>query len=100
MMGDEGELRHVELAEDDRARLLESLDGGRGARGYVPAEDARRAAGRRDAVGVEDVLHRDRDPVQQAELAAVGERLLGPSRRAARVVGGDVEVAMDAWIDA
>ena len=41
MVGDERELGHVELAEQDRARLLEPFDGGRSARRHVAAEDAR-----------------------------------------------------------
>jgi hypothetical protein len=87
MVGDEGELGHVQLAEEDRARLLEALDRGRRARRHVAAEDARRAAGRRHAGGVEQVLHRDRDAVQRAELAALRERLLGAPRRRDRVLG-------------
>jgi hypothetical protein len=66
MVGDEGELGHVELAEEHRPRLLEPFDGGRSARGHGAAEDARRSAGRRDACGVEEVFHRQGDPVQRA----------------------------------
>jgi hypothetical protein len=99
MVGDEGELGHVELTEDDRPCLLEPFDGGRGARGHVAAEDARRSAGRRDACGVEEILHRHGNPVQRAELTAIRERLLGPPCRLEGVVGGHVEVAVNPWID-
>jgi hypothetical protein len=100
MVGDERELGHVELAEQDRARLLEPFDGGRGARGHVVAEDARRSAGRRHAGRVEQILHRNRHPMQRAERAALRDGLLRARRRPTRVLGGHVEIAVHLRIDA
>jgi len=40
------------------------------------------------------------DAVQRAEVATLGERLLGAACRREGVVRGDVQVGMDAWIDA
>src|SRR5262249_34176719 len=64
------------------------------------AEDARGSAGRRDACGVEEVLHRQGNPVQRAKGTALRERLLGPPCRRNGMVGGHVEVAVNSWIDA
>jgi hypothetical protein len=99
MVGDERELGHVKLAEKHRPRLLEPFDGRGSARGEVAAEDARRSARRRDACGVEEVFHRQRNPVQRAELAAARERLLGPPCRRNGMVGGHVEVTVNPSID-
>src|SRR5262245_22600115 len=99
MVGDEGELGHVELAEEHRPRPLEAFDGRRRARGDVAAEDPRRSAGRRDAGGVEQVFHRHGNAMQRAQLAPAHERLLGPPCELKRMVAGHVEVAVNAWID-
>src|SRR5262249_22620018 len=99
MMGDEGELGHVELAEEHRPRLLEPFDYGRRARGHVGAEDARGSAGSRDACGVEQVFHRHGNAVQRTELTSRRQRLLGSPCRLKGVVGGHVEVAVYPWVD-
>ena len=68
----------IELAEQDRARLLEPpRDLGVGVRHALLEEPA--GAGRAHAGGVDVVLERDRDAVQRAApLAAPGFRLHRP----------------------
>ena len=62
------ELVQVRLADDDRARGDESLDGRRGAVGHVIGVDVR-AVGRADAGGVDQVLDEQRPPVQRPRHA-------------------------------
>ena len=82
----EGELRHVELADQDGARRPEPRHHGGVLGGHVRLEDAR-ARGRPEAGGVELVLHGHRQAVERAALAAPRERALGLARRGARLVG-------------
>ena len=80
-----GELVRVQLAEHDRARRPEPLDGervARGRRGVLEHEGMRRRDGSGD---VDDVLDRDGDTPERAlgvrrrrESVCLGERLLGP----------------------
>ena len=64
-----GALGHLQLAQDDRARLLQSRHDGRVRGGNVLAVN-RHAGGGRHARGVAQILHRDRHAVQRAARLA------------------------------
>src|SRR5579883_267209 len=72
-----GELCGHRLAQHDRARLHELRDAGGVAAGHPVAID-RRAAGRRQDLGVDDVLHRQRDAVQRPDRLRPLVELVGP----------------------
>ena len=78
-----GELRHVGLAHDDRARLLEPRDDGGVLLRNTLGHQAGRGGGA-DPPGVVEVFQRDRDAVKRAQRAVGGQ---APVRLARGVEG-------------
>ena len=86
----ERELVQVGLAEDDGARLAESLDDGRVANGQMPLPHVGRG-GRQLAGDVDEILDRDRHPVQGAAIDSATAFLVHGPRRGARGDGLGVD---------
>ena len=99
MVGNIGELGHVQLAKQYRARGLEPLHGGCTPLGHIAAEDPRGAARRLDPRRVEQILDGHRYAVQRAEVMSFRLRLLGSPRRLNGAVGSDLQIGMHLRIE-
>ena len=86
----EREFIQIGLANEHGTRLAQCRDNGRVCARDVPLAHARSRRGR-NAGDVDDVLDRNRDPVQRPAVAARGEFPIGRFRIAARLGGHHVD---------
>ena len=93
-----GEFVRGELAQDDRAARFQAPHGLGVDRGHVVGAQVR-VTGRQHALGLVDVLQRDRNAVQGAAIKALAQLHVGLLGRDPRAVGGDGDVARDLVID-
>ena len=84
------ELDHVEGAEIERAGAVQTLRRGRGDAGGPFAKNLRSAGGHASGA-IEQVLVRERHPVQRSEVIASGDGLVRTCRGAERLVGVDAD---------
>ena len=89
-----GEFRRRRFADDDGTRGLEALDRDRVAQGHVLRHETR-APGGADALGIDDVLDRDRHAVKRAPHFPAGKRRLGRLCRGERLIAADGDVGVE-----
>ena len=94
----EGAFGELQLAQQDGAGLGEALDDRRIVVGPEVLVD-RHAGGGRNALGVAEVLHRDRHAVQRPAIGAAPDLGLGLARLLQREVGGDGGVALQPAVE-
>lgn|GEM_PF-3122367 len=93
-----GALGHLQLAQDDRAGALQARHDRRILRRHMAAVD-RHAGGRRDALGIAQILDRDRHAVQRAARGARGGLGVETRRVGQRTVSGQCREAPEPAID-
>ena len=84
------ELGHVEGAEIERTGAVQALRRGCGD-GSNPVTQDCRSAGGHSSGAIEQVLVRERHPVQGSEVATAGDGLVGLRRGRERLVGVDAD---------
>ena len=99
MVTRQGELGHVELAEDDGTRCFQALhDGGIGAGDVLP-QNPRGTAGA-NPLGGAQILNRDRNPMQRPAIVAALDLCRGRLRLGQSPLGKRRQVAVQDRIDA
>jgi hypothetical protein len=92
------ELRRHRLADDDRAGLAQTADGG-SIRFGPPAGENWRAALGRIVGGIEDVLNSDGNAVQRPDASAVGLVAVERARLGQCMLAIDVDEGLDIGLD-
>jgi hypothetical protein len=90
----ERELVHVELAEQNRAGVSQSAYD-RGVLFGNPAREYSRPARRPDAGRLEEILDRDRDPVQRASMLPASDLVIGAGGFLSRTIGEHRDEAVE-----
>ena len=87
-----------QLAEQDRAGLVEAADGGRVPLGHAELADPR-LAGRRDPAGVVDILGGVRHTVQRTPVGAARDLVFGHARLGQRTLAGDANEGVEDGVE-